>query len=77
MSRKALTVRVTIPLPEPKAIAAAVPRIPGAVWRGVLAWQHRASARAHLAALDERMRRDMGLTWEDVRREVDKPFWRP
>ncbi|RDD61483.1 DUF1127 domain-containing protein [Ferruginivarius sediminum] len=76
MSRKALTVNVTIPIPEPRDVGGAIKRIPVAVWHVVLTWQQRAAERAHLAAMDERMRRDMGLSWEDVRREADKPFWR-
>jgi len=36
----------------------------------------RARERAHLAELDERMLRDMGITRLDVAGEADKPFWR-
>jgi uncharacterized protein YjiS (DUF1127 family) len=42
----------------------------------LLLWQGRARQRAHLAALDDRLLRDIGLTRADVERELLKPFWR-
>ena len=42
----------------------------------VLDWQERAEQRAHLAGMDERMRKDIGITHADAVRESDKPFWR-
>ena len=51
----------------------------GQVWRLVatlLRWQERARQRAALAALDDRMLKDIGLTRADVTQEVSKPFWR-
>ena len=41
----------------------------------VLAWQARVRARGELAALDDRMLKDIGLTRADVYREYRKPFW--
>ena len=38
-------------------------------------WRIRARSRAELAALDDRMLDDIGLTRIDVAREVNKPFW--
>jgi uncharacterized protein YjiS (DUF1127 family) len=40
-------------------------------------WQARASERRHLADLDPRMRRDIGLPDAEIRREASKPFWLP
>jgi len=40
-----------------------------------LAWQSRAAERAQLAAMDDRMLRDVGLSRADVMRESTKPFW--
>lgn len=40
------------------------------------AWHTRARARHALAMLDERQRRDIGISGVDVWREVNKPFWR-
>jgi uncharacterized protein YjiS (DUF1127 family) len=40
-----------------------------------LAWQVRARQRNHLARLDDRMLRDVGLSRSDVEREWRKPFW--
>ncbi len=42
----------------------------------LLEWQERAEQRAHLAGMDERMRKDIGITYADAVRESDKPFWR-
>jgi uncharacterized protein YjiS (DUF1127 family) len=39
-------------------------------------WRTRARERAELAALDDRVLRDIGLTRSDVYREYRKPFWR-
>lgn len=39
-------------------------------------WHERARQRAHLAALDARMLRDIGITPSEVARECEKPFWR-
>ena len=41
------------------------------------AWQERAAMRRGLAHMDDRLLRDIGLTRADVRRELDKPLWRP
>ncbi len=40
-------------------------------------WQERAAGRAHLAQMDERMLKDMGIGRAEADREVQKPFWRP
>jgi uncharacterized protein YjiS (DUF1127 family) len=47
------------------------------VLQRLLAWQQRSSERAHLAGLDARLRRDLGLSESDVAAELRKPFWRP
>jgi uncharacterized protein YjiS (DUF1127 family) len=56
----------------------------GAVRRAVaasvgllLTWQQRAHERHTLAAMDEHMMRDLGLSRVDILVELDKPFWRP
>ncbi len=41
----------------------------------VLTWQERARQRRDLAALDERMLRDVGLDRGDIWRETQKRFW--
>ncbi|MDX1432191.1 MAG: DUF1127 domain-containing protein [Gammaproteobacteria bacterium] len=40
------------------------------------AWRRRAKERAALAALDDRLLDDIGITRAQARAEVDKPFWR-
>ncbi|MDJ0949266.1 MAG: DUF1127 domain-containing protein [Alphaproteobacteria bacterium] len=42
----------------------------------LLLWQERETRRRHLAGLDDRLLRDMGLTRADALREAAKPFWR-
>mgnify|MGYP001549016919 FL=1 len=39
-------------------------------------WQERRRQRFTLARLDDRMLRDIGLTYADVEAEISKPFWR-
>ena len=43
----------------------------------VVAWQERAQMRRGLAAMDDRLLRDIGLTRAEAVREYGKPFWRP
>jgi uncharacterized protein YjiS (DUF1127 family) len=39
-------------------------------------WEARRCSRKHLAALDDRMLRDIGVSRADVEHEDGKPFWR-
>lgn len=39
-------------------------------------WHQRFEQRYELARISERDLNDVGLTWDDVAHEVDKPFWR-
>ena len=51
----------------------------GAIRRGaetVLAWQQRAHERRQLAAMHERLCKDLGLSNADLWNEIRKPFWR-
>ena len=41
----------------------------------VLLWQERASQRHHIAGLDERSLKDVGLSRADADSEAAKPFW--
>lgn len=45
-------------------------------WRLLLFWQERYAQRQALAALEDHRLADIGLSREDVAREVAKPFWR-
>ncbi len=51
-------------------------RLPVTLFDTLLLWQHRAAERVHLARLDERLLRDMGLSRADAEREAAIPFWR-
>ncbi|MCK8782791.1 DUF1127 domain-containing protein [Roseomonas sp. NAR14] len=54
------------------------PAVPS-VWRGALDWFRRARTaivtRRELAAMDERMLADIGLSRSDAAREANRPFW--
>ena len=39
-------------------------------------WHQRYRARQELTQWTERERHDVGLSWSDVVREAEKPFWR-
>jgi len=39
-------------------------------------WRQRKRTRMLLAAFDDRMLKDIGVSPADVRREASKPFWR-
>ncbi len=41
----------------------------------LMAWHERARQRRHLAQLDDRMLKDIGLSRVDVARETAKAFW--
>jgi uncharacterized protein YjiS (DUF1127 family) len=41
----------------------------------VLSWHERMKSRRVLAALDDRMLRDVGIDHATARREVERPFW--
>ena len=41
----------------------------------ILYWRELARGRRHLAGLDDRILRDIGLSRADVEREYRKPFW--
>lgn len=45
--------------------------------RTLVLWHERAVQRRALARLDERGLKDIGVTRDQVLREIAKPFWRP
>ena len=42
----------------------------------LLVWQRRHRDRMHLMSLDDRLLRDIGISYSDVDHEASKPFWR-
>ena len=42
----------------------------------MVSWHERAQQRRHLAGLDERLLKDIGVSRADVEFELRKPFWR-
>ena len=53
-----------------------VPGIWSAVSDTVHVWQQRFRTRRELTHWSDRDLHDVGLTWNDVVREAEKPFWR-
>ena len=47
----------------------------GFLSRLLTVWQSRAETRRQLAGLDARLLRDIGLHEDEVRQEINKPFW--
>ncbi|HXV32141.1 MAG TPA: DUF1127 domain-containing protein [Sinorhizobium sp.] len=43
----------------------------------MLNWIERARQRRHLAELDDRLLRDIGVSRAEVEAEISRPFWRP
>ena len=41
----------------------------------LIVWQERAAQRHALAALDDRLLKDIGLSRSDIAREIARPFW--
>ena len=42
----------------------------------IITWKVRAQSRKHLAEMDSRLLKDIGLTEADRSQEVVKPFWK-
>ncbi len=57
-------------------VIARLARLPLAILGILLVWQERGQQRRHLAALDDRLLRDMGMSRADAAREAAIPFWR-
>lgn len=77
MLRRELSFTVRLPVPTAGELKVLVRGLTRRLWHAVLVYQERASSRAILRTMDARMRRDMGIRYEDALREAYKPFWRP
>jgi uncharacterized protein YjiS (DUF1127 family) len=53
-----------------------VRQLGAAAFGTLVEWQDRAEQRHALATMDDRMRKDIGLSLADIARETGKPFWR-
>ncbi len=69
--------RSTQPAPAWTRFVQAVDKGLGTVADTLLVWQRRHKDRLHLMSLDDRLLRDIGISYADVDREASKPFWRP
>ena len=77
ISRRAVTLTITIPVPDARRLFHLPTRMLNRVWDTLVLWQTRALERRCLLEMDDRLRRDAGLSRDDVRAEARKPFWRP
>lgn len=59
-----------------RAVAACWGRMVDAVAATFVVWRERARQRRALAAMDDRMLRDIGISRFRLIQESDKPFWR-
>ena len=57
-------------------VIARLARLPLTILETLLVWQERGQQRRHLAALDDHLLRDMGISRADAAREAATPFWR-
>ncbi len=57
-------------------VIARLARLPLAILGILLVWQERGQQRRHVAALDDRLLRDMGISRAEAAREAAVPFWR-
>lgn len=51
-------------------------RFVGSFLNRLAEWQDRAEQRTHLAGMDDRMLKDIGINAIDAARESGKPFWK-
>ncbi len=51
-------------------------QLPFAILETLVTWQERDRQRRHLASLDDRMLRDIGISRADAEHEAAIPFWR-
>ncbi len=78
VSRNSTLTRTPVPgLHDLARLGAGLTSALPALWETLLTWQERASQRRHLASLEDRMLKDMGISRADAEREASKPFWRP
>ena len=61
--------------PAPRDVRAPIHPV-AAAWILVALWIERVRQRQALAALDDKMLQDIGITRFDAARECGKPFWR-
>ena len=50
-------------------------KIVGKIKSLIITWKVRAQSRKHLAEMDSRLLKDIGLTEADRSQEIMKPFW--
>lgn len=72
---------IASPAPAGRALAGVVPRLSSpagvlrTVWRTLLRWQRRHDERLRLAAMDDRLLSDVGISRAQAAAEAEKPFW--
>jgi uncharacterized protein YjiS (DUF1127 family) len=75
MIRRDITVTIPIVVPDVRQDVRAVGRTIARVRHTLATWRARAAERRTLADMPDHLRRDMGLSLDDMKREANKPFW--
>ena len=76
VSRNSTLTRTPVPgLHDLARLGAGLTSALPALWETLFTWQERASQRRHLASLDDRLLRDVGITPSQALEEANKPFW--
>lgn len=76
MTRRDISVTIPIVVPELSRDVRAIRRAVAGIHHTLATWRARAAERGALGDMPDHLRRDMGLSLDDVRREANKPFWR-
>lgn len=50
--------------------------LPRMLWNMLGQWYEREQQRHHLRDIEAHLLKDVGLSREEIRREIEKPFWR-
>ena len=77
-TRQASAVVPSIPIPpRPLKGASIISSVAMGLFARLIAWSERGRMRHRLRDLDDRSLEDIGLSRDAIRRESEKPFWRP
>jgi len=76
MTRRDITVTIPIVVPDARHDVRAVGRTIARLRHTIATWCARAAERRALADMPDHLRRDMGVSLDDLTREANKPFWR-
>jgi uncharacterized protein YjiS (DUF1127 family) len=76
MTRRDITLTIPVYLPDLPRDLRTIRRTVARARTTLAIWRKRAAERRELADMPDHLRRDMGLSLDDLKREATKPFWR-